>query len=329
MSYPQGLVMSDGCPFGRTSQLNDELDSSCSTLPGHPRVDLRNQAATYSFLERELWPADLERIWRKLWWMSKVDSGNISPLHRQAVKSRKIVVTEDPRLHLVWIQDRIFVKPFPRYLSSHKFWADYFPKTQPRQSGRDGRVSRLRGAALGFLRSYFYLIKHESDFRIAQEPLLGLIPPDVTWERFCRFSASFGDICNNDVSGRYQFGEIRLTRLNFYAPLLLRQTEYHRTHHQYSQYFGRFVGPMLFLFGFLSVILSSLQVATATIPSSYVSWSLPLFFWSSIIVIFLILALALILIVIFLFKVSREWYLAIGDWRKAVLSIEDNVRKTV
>ncbi|KAF2462923.1 uncharacterized protein BDR25DRAFT_308060 [Lindgomyces ingoldianus] len=47
---------------------------------------------------------------------------NINPLHRQRVKGREIVLTEEPRLHLVWIHDRIFAKPLPRYLLSQTFW---------------------------------------------------------------------------------------------------------------------------------------------------------------------------------------------------------------
>jgi hypothetical protein len=41
------------------------------------------------------------------------------------MKRREIVVTEDPRLHLVWIYDRVFIKPLPKYLLSHDFWQIY------------------------------------------------------------------------------------------------------------------------------------------------------------------------------------------------------------
>ncbi|KAL8367881.1 hypothetical protein RB599_003680 [Gaeumannomyces hyphopodioides] len=75
----------------------------------------------WDLLAREFCSDDLDRVADKLWWMSKQDSGNISPLHRQLVKRRTIVVTEDPKLHLVWIYDRIFIKPFPRYIGSYAF----------------------------------------------------------------------------------------------------------------------------------------------------------------------------------------------------------------
>jgi hypothetical protein len=32
---------------------------------------------------------------------------NVSPLHRQRVKGRAIIVTEDSKLHLVWFYDHI------------------------------------------------------------------------------------------------------------------------------------------------------------------------------------------------------------------------------
>lgn len=39
-----------------------------------------------------------------------------------------IVVSKDPKLHLVWINDRIFLKPLPRYLTSYTIWRDYLGK---------------------------------------------------------------------------------------------------------------------------------------------------------------------------------------------------------
>ena len=54
--------------------------------------------------------------------MSTQSSANINALHRQRVKGRHIIITEEVRLHLVWIHDRIFVKPLPKYLLSHVFW---------------------------------------------------------------------------------------------------------------------------------------------------------------------------------------------------------------
>jgi hypothetical protein len=63
-----------------------------------------------------------------------------------------------------------------------------------------------------------------------------LVPEYVTWRRFCQFTDQFKDITDNEVSGRYHYGEIRLSRLNYYAPVLLGRSQYHRVNHQYRAY---------------------------------------------------------------------------------------------
>ena len=101
-------------PFIKESQLNRDSTTSqpsCSrTLPGHPRIPLQDAAQLRGFLRRALWAVDLERMAPHLWIMSTESSSNVSPLHQQKVKGRKIIVTEDPRLHLIWIYDRVFMK---------------------------------------------------------------------------------------------------------------------------------------------------------------------------------------------------------------------------
>ncbi|KAH8761659.1 hypothetical protein F5883DRAFT_631123 [Diaporthe sp. PMI_573] len=44
------------------------------------------------------------------------------------------------------------------------------------------------GSALAAVK--FLLVQHESDLRIAQDPSLCLVPPDITWEQFCDFTSS-------------------------------------------------------------------------------------------------------------------------------------------
>jgi hypothetical protein len=89
------------CPFHKDDQLNGDLDASLDYLPGHPRIKLSDHKGLFNFIGQEVWSDDLESISDRLWWMSKQDGRNISPLHRQRVKGRQIIVTEDPRLHLV------------------------------------------------------------------------------------------------------------------------------------------------------------------------------------------------------------------------------------
>lgn len=303
-------------PFPRAKQLSNELDgyqpNAPQTLPGYPRIRCDDYPQLLGFLERELISIDLERMAPRLWWMSKQDSASISPLHRQAVKKRSIIITEDPKLHLVWIQDRVFIKPLPKYLTSHAFWDKYLGE----RVESDIRRRRVRKAALGFLRTYYHLIQHESDFRMAQRENIQLIPPQITWKEFCDFSANFGSIRDSDVSVRYAYGEIRLTRLNFYSKILLRKWHFHRVEPQYGLYFARFYGIILFLLGILSVMLSAMQVELAveqvdplTPWSSFRRVSTGFSIASLIGLVCLVAGMASLLI----YKIVKEWQYALRD----------------
>ena len=83
------------------------------------------------------------------------------------------------------------------------------------------------------------------------------------WVQFCNFTTDLVKISNRDVSERYAYGEIRLTRLNFYAPLLLGKSHFQRVNYQYREYFAYFYAPILFVIGITSVFLGGLQVAVA------------------------------------------------------------------
>ncbi|KAL1844975.1 hypothetical protein VTK73DRAFT_1397 [Phialemonium thermophilum] len=303
-------------PFALEHQLTQELDDpSRVSLPGHPSVLLDDKRGLWDCLDDELWPDDLERISHRLWWMTTQSSANITPLHRQRVKRRMVVVTEDPRLHLVWIYDRIFVKPLPRYLGSYRFWQDYLcdsdgnGKTQDADDG--DRTRRIRKAALGYLRTYRHLVRYESDFRMAQDPSLCLVPSAVTWEQFSRFAADLGRITDRQVSGRYAYGEIRLTRLNFYAPLVLGRAHFHRIDYQYGDYFARFYGPVLFVIGGASVVLSGLQVIVSADATSERLLSAALWLSVAVMVVFCIIFLSLSLILVY--KVASEWKFAVRE----------------
>ncbi|CAJ2505557.1 Uu.00g129510.m01.CDS01 [Anthostomella pinea] len=193
-----------GPPFASEHQLNWDLDNNgplTQCLPGYPYILLQDRCKLWEFLDQEFCSKDINQMASRLWWMSKQDSANISPLHRQLVKQRAVIVTEDPKLHLVWIHSRVFIKPLPRYIVSYAFWRDYM--------GGDGKDAHdIRRAALGYFRTWLYLVRYESDFRIAQDPSLHLIPPDITWDQFCRFVSDLITIADHDIPTRYTYGEI-------------------------------------------------------------------------------------------------------------------------
>ena len=260
-------------PFSKTVQLCNDLDTieghpSDDTsemfphiLPGQPSVKLSDLVRLKTFLEEEFWAHDLESMARFLWVMTTPSSANVNSLHQQRVKGREIIITEDPRLHLVWIHDRIFIKPIPVYLMSRAFW-DIFILNENSTLGI--RRGAIRKAALGYLRTYVYLIRRQSDFFIAQQESLRLIPQQISWTQFCHFISEVSRIKDDDVSQRYHYGELRLTRLNFYTKLFLRKFYYERVHGQYGDYFAGLYGPMLFIFAIASTILNTMQVEMAT-----------------------------------------------------------------
>lgn len=108
--------------------------------------------------------------------------------------------------------------------------------------------------------------------RIAQDLNLCLVPADITWEQFCNFTSDLGTISDQDVSLRYAYGEIQLSRLNFYAPLLLRKSYFQRVEYQYGTYFARFFGAILFIICIMSVALNGLQVVVSVEQGDVGSW---------------------------------------------------------
>lgn len=232
-------------------------------LPSQPRIALQDSVIG-EYLKSELVTRDLNKLAPHLWLVAKQDSSHISSLTHQIVRGRQIVVTEKPELHLIWIYDRVYIKPIPKYLLSHAFWEFYL-------IGRDSPIpgplrQDITKAALGFLRSYLYLIQHKSDFILATDDKLRLLPKGICHSEFINFIMAFEKIPDNTVAPRYKFGELRLTRLNFWSKILLRRFFYQKVHGQYGAYFAQFYAPILFIFAAFSVALGAMQVALATEP---------------------------------------------------------------
>ena len=110
-----------------------------------------------------------------------------------------------------------------------------------------------------------------SDFEIACNETL-LLPPDITWIDFCAFSKYFVDISDDTVSERYHCGWLRLTRLNLCTKLIIGKVHYEHVYVQYGASFARFDGPILFIFGRLSIILNAMQVEFGVEPLMNTQW---------------------------------------------------------
>lgn len=179
---------------------------------------------------------------------------HVKSLHHQEAHARKIIVDEYPGLHLVWYYDRIFVKPIPAYFFSAEFWV-YIRNA-------DEAVHR---AAVGFMRSYYYLIQFQLDYDHACE--MKLIPKlqdgsdrHPTYKEFVRFIEQFNEVKNDEVSRRYHYGELRLTRINRAATLYKGKLAYFHIHPQWSSYLSHFFAPVIMVLGGCSVIMNAMQV---------------------------------------------------------------------
>lgn len=275
----------------------------CTTqyLPGQPYVSLDHDE-TVPYLENELATPRLNQMAPHLWLLATPRSSHVSALHQQIVRGRNIIVTENPELHLLWVGGRVFIKPLQLYLLSHAFWEQFLVPI-----ASDSRTQALASAAIGFVRTYRWLIRHESDFRIAMEA--GLVPMTITWPSFVKFIKDFSEVSNSHVSPRYHYGELRLGRLNFWAKFFLGQWQFHKVAWQYSDYFARFYGPLLFIFAILSVVLAAMQVGAQVRPAWDTFYSVAAWF-SVMTLVMIALVLAWILLMLLVMS-ARETLFAL------------------
>ena len=213
-------------------------------LPGHyyiPPADLPPYLATNLDVSR------LNNIFSHLWFAGR--PGYIRPLHRQRLVQRSIIITEQTDLHLVWHNQQIYIKPLPAFLLCHAFYSRHICNLP------------LYGDACGLLQSYMKLVRHESDFRIAFE--LGLLPEGISWPSWSAFAAQIQPVA---VSKRYEYGELRLFRLNLIYRFCLGHwiRGYHLLHTNFNSFFGRnFTWPLV-TFAYVTTVLNAMQVVLAS-----------------------------------------------------------------
>lgn len=157
-----------------------------------------------AFVRHQLDVSRLDSIADRLWIAGRV--GNVHTLHRQHVLGREVVLNEQADLHLLWIDNTIFIKPLPAWLLDEDFWKEYISNDP-----------MLRARADGFLRTYAYLVAYEPDFAIARRS--NLIPEGFTWQSWLDFvQHRLLPLCLNQTPSkrapRYTYGELRLSRIN-------------------------------------------------------------------------------------------------------------------
>ena len=222
------------------------------------------------------------------------------------------MVTEDPGLHLLWYEDKVYIKPLPQYLTKHDFWRRYL-------SGDTPASLDLRKAALGFIRSYCFLIRHASDMHIASEKHL---VATSDFEKLLHFLRFFRSITDDRVTPRYAYGELRLSRLNLYCKFYRFQVFYRKVNWRYGSYLTKIiVGPFVFVFAVLSVVLSAMQVILAAEQNSgdhTASWVkfVSVSRWFSVVCLFLAAGCFVSIPILVAFFLLREFLYAVRSARR-------------
>ncbi|RYP09069.1 hypothetical protein DL765_008591 [Monosporascus sp. GIB2] len=264
-------------PFSLAQQLNRDAMAALALRHNIADTDDGWDDCLASDLQTKI----LDDLYPYLWLVARKEAAHIDSLHEHLIHKRTIVPAEEPKLHLVRYYETVYIKPLPDYLFNRSIWQQHIHKVDPQPvRGRapgQARYNKYR-TAVGFLRSYSFLIRHESDFIIAQKA--NLLPKYISFQRFQSFIQPFRLIADDYVSHRYQYGQFRLTRLNWAVRITSiiwsinagsnswqLAWNYQPLFWQSSQYLQHYTAPLLFLFVVLSLILSAMQVVLAALAA--------------------------------------------------------------
>lgn len=249
-------------PFAENERILEEKDL---VLPGTYHfnrkiisIDKNVVSSVKKYMACDLDVTRLNKIHKHLW-LAGLPSASRA-LHNQVRVGREVIITENADLHIVWRDNVLTLKPLPDYLLSHATWIDILCKDED-----------LYRSARGFLYSYTWLISSKSDLWIAHAK--GLISEDIKWENWAPFSAAVVSRIQKDpnsINQRYNYGELRLKRLNLIYRFsfasnfktMIRGYEY--GYHQYSTYFERNFKWVLTAIIYMTVVLTAMQVGLAT-----------------------------------------------------------------
>ncbi|KAH7383637.1 hypothetical protein BKA64DRAFT_712515 [Cadophora sp. MPI-SDFR-AT-0126] len=260
-------------------------------IPQNAQLPLTASAAS-SFLRSELDISRLDAIHQHLWLAGRLN--HIRPLHKQHMLHRSIIITEDSSMHLVWFENNIFVKPIPHALLSWEFWQRFicsgFGATEDGTSSNISETAPFYASAYGLLLSYTHLIKHPSDYQIA---ISHNLLPDMSWRSWSLLSASLSSFhppthLALKLEPRWQYGELRLSRLNLIYKLTLRGYSYSYMFTEYRPYFSKNFQLLLLAFAYCSVALAAMQVIMSS--GEPAAWLTDLCFRFSVLVIVFVFA---------------------------------------
>ncbi|KAI0097333.1 hypothetical protein GGR51DRAFT_553182 [Nemania sp. FL0031] len=217
-------------PSSRSKLQLDSEDDPVDYLPGNPAV-----------------PLVADEIYA-LWLVGRKVGKHIDELHTHRVKGRAIVPTEDPKLHLIWDYNKV---PIPAALLNYDVWATYLSSIELYPPVKSS-IGFDRSVAIGFLRSYAFLVSHPLDLAIAHQS--HLMPPEVIWLQWSKFIIHFRRVEDKDVAKRYHYGQLRLLRLHWVVRIF-------RPRHSIHDFIANYTLSLAFAFATVSLALSSMQVA--------------------------------------------------------------------
>ncbi|EOA83093.1 uncharacterized protein SETTUDRAFT_172826 [Exserohilum turcica Et28A] len=235
---------------------------SLPTITGKSANIIRPEEDVADFLAFDLDLSRLNRIHGHLWMAGRPMRAR--PLHRYKMLGMEVVQTQQVDLHLLKFSTKLLVKPLAEWMVCHQFWTDWICK------GGDADGEREEGwlwkSAAGFLVSYVWLITTPLDLKIAHE--CSLLPSFVTWHWWKTFVRDFIKHVDIDtlhqVNPRYQFGDLRLGRINTIYRIRYAHTHFVRGYlygyNRYVIFFQRKISWILIVFVFFSVVLSAMQV---------------------------------------------------------------------
>jgi uncharacterized protein DUF6601 len=184
---------------------------------------------------------------------------NARPIHRHVLLNRKIVITEQADLHLLYYSDILMIKPLPTYILCKQVWKEYLNKDK-----------KLHESACGLLLSWIWLVRSPHDFQFAMDKERQLLPPEMTWLEWKRIVDETLEYIDPDslkyCHRRYQFGELRLGRINriyrlnprFISKNFVRGYLY--GYNRYEPFLQRNVAWVLAASVLFSLVLSAMQV---------------------------------------------------------------------
>ena len=187
------------------------------------------------------------------------------PLHRYLMEGYDIVYAERMDLHLLRFSTKLMLKPLPEYMLDYDFWEIWICN----------EGEGMRGwweSAAGWLLSYVWLINTPVDLQLAHD--LHVIPKFIDWVWWKTFVSEFMQHVDinalDQVNKRYQFGDLRLGRINTIYRSRFLFTHFTRGYlygyNRYVVFFQRNFSWILIVFVFFSLVLSAMQVRYA-LPS--------------------------------------------------------------